>query len=94
MAALKVAVVVMGVLILGGVTVIAVTLAKRMTAPSATAPHALAQATLDEPAGTHIAGISAVADQLAVQLQGGGPDRVVVVDLRTGHVVARTGLAR
>ena len=94
MAALKVAVVVMGVLILGGVTVIAVTLAKRMTGPSPAAPHALVQATLDEPAGTHIAGVSTSADHLAVELQGGGPDRVVVMDLRSGHVVARAVLAR
>ena len=91
MAALKVAVVVMGVLILGGLTVIAVTLAKRMSGPT---PTGLVQATLDEPAGTRIAGVSTSSDRLAVELQGGGPDRVVVLDLHSGHVVVRAGLAR
>jgi hypothetical protein len=49
---------------------------------------------LDEPAGTHIAGVSMLPDRLAVQLQGGGPDRVVVVDSRSGRVIARVGLSR
>lgn len=91
MAALKAAVILMGVLILAGVTVIVVTLVERATAPRTGAAVA---ATLEEPAGTHIAGVSAGAEQLAVQLQGGGPDRVVVVDLRSGRVVARAALAR
>ncbi len=56
-------------------------------------PPAAVRAMLDEPAGTHIAGVSTSADRLAMQLQGGGPDRVVVVDLRTGRVVARAALA-
>jgi hypothetical protein len=29
---------------------------------------------------------------VALTLQGGGPDRVVVLDLRSGHVVARVNL--
>lgn len=91
LAALKAAVIFMGVLILAGVTVIVVTLIERTTAPRMGAAVA---ATLEEPAGTHIAGVATEAGQLAVQLQGGGPDRVVVVDLRSGRVVARAALAR
>ena len=90
MAALKAAVIVMGLLIVAGVTVIVVTLVQRMSAPPMPAS---VQTTLDEPAGTHIAAVSAAAERLAVQLQGGGPDRVVVLDLRTGRVVARAALA-
>ena len=32
-------------------------------------------------------------DRLTLLLQGGGPDRVVVVDLHQGQVMLRTGLA-
>ncbi len=91
MAALKAAVIGMAVLIVAGVTVIVVTLIHRMTRPPETA---LVGATLDEPVGTRIAGVSTSSDRLAVELQGGGPDRVVVVDLRSGRVVARAALAR
>jgi hypothetical protein len=37
---------------------------------------------LEEPEGTRIAGIAAAQDRIAVQLRGGGPDRVVLVDPR------------
>jgi hypothetical protein len=87
---LKVAVVVMGVLIVLGVTTIGVVITKRLSAASGP-PMA---AVLDEPAGTHIVGVSLAADRLALQLQGGGPDRVVVLDQRSGRVVGRAGLAR
>lgn len=90
MAALKAAVIVMGVLIVAGTAAIVATLVHRMSTPAGTA---LVQATLDEPPGTHIAGIATTTERLAVQLQGGGPDRVVVVDLHSGRVVARAGLA-
>ena len=49
---------------------------------------------LDEPAGTHIGGIVAVRDRLAVQLQGGGADRIVLIDPTTGAVAGRISLAR
>ena len=91
MAALKAAVIGMGLLIIAGVTVIVVTLIHRIAAPPATE---LVRATLDEPAGTRIAGVATGAERLAVQLQGGGPDRVLVLDLRSGRVVARATLAR
>jgi hypothetical protein len=51
-------------------------------------------AVLDEPEGTHIAGIVAVRDRLAVQLRGGGVDRVVLIDPATGTIAGRIALAR
>jgi hypothetical protein len=87
---LKLAVVVMGVLIVFGVTTIAVVITKRLSGASGP-PMGLV---LDEPEGTHIVGVSLASDRLALQLQGGGPDRVVVVDDRSGRVVGRAGLAR
>ena len=90
MGALKVAVVVMGVLIVAGVVGLFVVLAKRMSAGSAP----IASVTLDEPVGTRIAGASAGVDGIAVQLAGGGPDRVVLVDIRSGRVLGHVALAR
>ncbi len=87
---LKVAMVVMGVMIIGGVGLLVAIISQRALTPPANPSPAV----LDEPAGTRIAGVSALPDRLALQLQGGGPDRVVVVDLRTGHVVGRASLAR
>ncbi|MGH7155157.1 MAG: hypothetical protein ACREF3_14630, partial [Acetobacteraceae bacterium] len=72
----------MGVLILVGTTVLVVTIVRRSGAPPAAMQ--AAAVVLNEPAGTRIAGIAAVADRLAVELQGGGPDRVVLVDPRSG----------
>ena len=86
---LKVVVVVMGVLIVAGTVTLAVLLARRASGGPAAGP-----TTLDEPVGTRIVGASAAQDRVAVQLQGGGPDRVVVVDTRTGRVLARVALAR
>jgi len=88
--ALKVAVVFMGVLIVGGVITLFTLLAQRMSSGSGP----IASAVLDEPAGTRIAGTSTAPDRLVVQLQGGGPDRVVVLDTKTGRVLGRVGLAR
>jgi hypothetical protein len=88
MRGLQVAVVVMGVLIVAGVAVIAVTVMHRLSGPSV----ASAQTDLDEPAGTQIAGIAASGDRLAVQLRGGGADRLVIMDLRTLRVAGRIAL--
>jgi hypothetical protein len=96
MRGLKIAVVVMGVLIGLGTIGLVVGIARRSVAPVvavATWPAAMA-AVLDEPAGTRIAGIVAVRDRLAVQLQGGGADRVVLIDPATGTVAGRIALAR
>lgn len=88
---LRIAVVVMGVLIVAGTVTLVVLLAQRASGGSSASA---GPATLDEPPGTRIVGASAAQDRVAVQLQGGGPDRVVVVDTRTGRVVARVALAR
>ena len=84
------AVVLMGVLIVAGVGVLMATLATRMSSGGG----AIASAILDEPAGTAIAGTTLAQDRLALQLHGGGPDRVVVVDTKSGRVLGRVALAR
>lgn len=85
----------MGVLILIGTTVVIVTIARRMAAPSARpVASAVLALHLDEPPGTHIAGIAGAGDRLAVQLQGGGGDRVVLVDPDSGAVTGRITLGR
>lgn len=89
MRALLVATVVMGVLIVAGVAVIGTALFTRVAVPAA-GPDAVL---LEEPAGTRINGVALAPDRMAVQLSGAGPDRVVVVDTRTGRVVNRTALA-
>ena len=87
---LTAATIAMGVLILLGTTVLVVTILHRATAPTpAAAPIAL---TLAEPAGTTISGIAGAGDRLAVALHGGGPDRVVLIDPRTGAVSGRIAL--
>jgi hypothetical protein len=103
MRALKTVTIVMGVLIVLGTVTLLVLLARRSAAPSAApagVPVAVAvpaggafSATLAEPEGTRIVGVSQGGDRLAVSLQGGGPDRVVLVDPHSGAVVGRVGLA-
>ncbi len=88
MRALKLAVVVMGVLIVAGTTVLVATIATRLSVPGATDK----LLSLDEPAGTRIVAIAGPADRLAVQLQGGGPDRVVLIDPRSLRVLGRITL--
>ena len=74
--AVKIAAIVMAVLIVLGTTTLFVMMAKRgmgsTTPTAAMAPMEIAQiaAILDEPPGTRIAGITTVADRLAVQLTG------------------------
>ena len=94
MRALKIVTIVMGVLIVLGTMTLVVLVARRSAAPSAGGAAMAASAVLDEPAGTRIVGVAAVQDRLAVQLQGGGADRVVIVDPRSGGVVGRISLAR
>lgn len=95
---LKVAAIVMAVMIVLGTTTLFVMMAKKgMSGPTAASPTPVASqvaAVLDEPPGTRIVGIAAVADRLAVQLSGGGADRVVLLDSRTGQVAGRVALAR
>jgi hypothetical protein len=96
MRALKIAVIVMAVLIVLGTTALVVEIGRRWSTPPASVVATLAASVsvLDEPAGTHIAGIVAVRDGLAVQLQGGGADRVVLINPATGAVAGRISLAR
>ncbi len=100
MRALKIATIAMGVLILLGTAVIVATIIRRtISGPSATAPHMQPEAvafaaTLDEPAGTTIAAVTEARDRLAVQLRGGGPDRVILIDPATGVISGRITLTR
>jgi len=87
---LQVAVVVMAVMIVAGVAVIGVVLMQRVMGPAG-GPLAMA---LDEPAGTQIVSATAQGDRVTLLLRNGGPDRAVVLDLRSGRVVGRVGLAR
>lgn len=88
MLALKALVIGMGVLIVAGVGVLGTALVGRMSSSPAT----IASVLLDEPAGTRIAGTSLAPDRLAVHLLGGGPDRVVLIDTRSGRVLGHVGL--
>ena len=84
---LMAAVIIMGVLIVVGVATLAITIVRRMS----TAPAQPVQA-LSEPAGTHIATITTAGDRLALLLTGGGQDRIVLLDPRTGQVTGRVSL--
>ncbi len=97
MRALKVVTIVMGVMIVAGtsvlVAVIAHRIATRTTDGAPGAGGAPFSVVLDEPAGTRIAGAAAAADRLAVRLQGGGSDRIILVDPQSGVVAGRITLA-
>jgi len=92
---LKIAVVAMGVLIVAGTAALIVLVGRRSGPPSiATAGFpAVITAVLAEPEGSRIAGIAALQDRLAVQVQGGGTDRVVLIDPKSGAVTGRISLA-
>ena len=92
MRALKVVTIGMAVLIVVGTTALIAIIIHRSSSPSA--PSQAWSLALDEPAGTHVAGIAGAGDRLAVQLQGGGGDRVVVVDPRSGAVAGRISIGR
>jgi hypothetical protein len=99
MRALQAAVILMGVLILGGtaaligIVVHRATLPGHARAPASAAAGAPASVVLNEPDGTRIAAMSAASDRLVLHLIGGGPERVVVLALPGGAVVARVALA-
>jgi len=94
MRAVKIAAIAMGVMIVLGMTVIIVTIIKRATSGPAGLPEKPFAVLLDEPGGTGIAGIASVRDRLAVQLHGGGADRVVVIDPVSGAVVGKIAVSR
>jgi hypothetical protein len=79
--AITILAVAMGVMILVGTAVLGVLIARRLSGAAELPPLAIR---LGEPEGTRITGIAAVRDRLAVQLTGGGPDRVLLIDLQTG----------
>jgi len=91
---LKIATIAMGVLIALGTTVVVVTIVKRTMSGPAGLPDRTFAAVLDEPAGTGIVGIASVRDRLAVQLHGGGADRVLLIDPASGAIVGRVSLTR
>ncbi|MFO1024647.1 MAG: hypothetical protein U1E70_05635 [Acetobacteraceae bacterium] len=92
----KIAAIVMGVLIVVGTIGLAIGVVRKASAPSvpvAAALPSVVDVVLQEPEGTRIAAIAVLADRLAVQLQGGGVDRVVLVDPKTGALAGRVSLA-
>ncbi len=93
MRGLQVLTIAMAILILAGSAVLIATIVKRASTPENAGAGPPFAATLNEPAGTHIGGIAAVGDRLAIQLQGGGPDRIVLIDPRAGTSVGRIVLA-
>jgi hypothetical protein len=80
----------MGLLIVVATTVLVVVIARRLGGPGPMPAQTALM--LDEPGGTRIAGIAAVGDRLAALLQGGGADRIVLIDPRTGSVTGRVEL--
>lgn len=87
----KAAAVIMGILIVVGTGVIIVTVVKRMGGGSAPSNVTVV---LDEAEGTRIIGIAAMSDRLAVLMQGGGPDRIVLIDPHSGAQAGAVTLAR
>lgn len=88
-------VIVMGVLILVATAALIGVAVHRAGSSRALTAHAVpaGPVALEEPPGTRIALSSLTGERLVLQLVGGGPDRVLVLDLRTLTVVARVGLA-
>ena len=87
---LKVLTIGMGVLIVVATTVLVVVIARRIGGAGRRRRRrggAAGRARGDADRGDRLGG-----DRLAVQLQGGGADRVVLVDPRTGAVAGRIGL--
>ncbi len=93
MQALKALVVVMGVLIIAGLAVIVATIVSRATHSGALITPGAA-VLLDEPDGTHVGETALANGALALTLVGGGPDRVVVVDLASGRVLRRVSVSK
>lgn len=90
MRVLKIATIVMGIMIVAGTALLVVLIVRRIPGGTTSSASML----LDEPAGTHIAGVAATDGRLALDLQGGGPDRVILVDARTLRVIGHIALAR
>ena len=93
MRALKILNIVMAMMIVAGLIIGGVTIYRRQTAPASASAFA-AEILLDEPAGTRIVSMAGLPDRLAIQLQGGGMDRIVFLDPRSGQILGRAALAR
>jgi hypothetical protein len=87
--ALKWATIVMGVLLVAATVALGTVIVLRLTA----GPASPVLAHLQEPEGTRIAGVAGWADRLAITLQGGGTDRVVLIDTHSGREVGRVQIA-
>lgn len=94
MGALKLLVVVMGVMIVAGTAVLAGVIAERLSSAGRLSATRTTELTMNEPSGTQITGMALLPDRLALRLHGGGPDRVAIIDPRTGRLLARIQLAR
>ena len=89
MRALQAATIAMGVLIIAGTAALVVLIAQRAGGhPTA------ATRILDQPPGTRIAGIATAGTALALSLQGGGPDRILILDPRSLRITGQATLAR
>ena len=89
---LLIVVIAMGVLIVLVTTVVVVKLVKDVV----TAPVSVTLTTtmLHQPAGSHIVTITSAGGRLGVLLQGGGPDRILLVDPDTGRVAGQLMLGQ
>lgn len=85
MRALKIATIAMGVLIIAATVLLVVLIIRRASPISATG----LATTLHEPPGTRLIGITTTPSGLAVALQGGGPDRIVILDPRSMRVTGQ-----
>ena len=89
---LLIAVIAMGVLIVLVTTVVIVKLVKDVvTAPASVT---LTTTMLRQPAGSHIVTITSADGRLGVLLQGGGPDRILMVDPSSGRVAGEMMLGQ
>ncbi len=82
----------LAVLIVGGFAVVVTTLAHRVLAPERAHP-VEATITLGEPPGTRVSALVANGDRLALLLQGGGSDRVVLIDTQDGRRVGTISIS-
>ncbi|ABI61748.1 hypothetical protein [Granulibacter bethesdensis] len=89
---LKAAVILMGVLIIAGVVALAILIPQRMGG-AGWFQQGAQSISVPAPSGSRIASVGLSDKRLALHLQGGGPDRVVIVDMATGAVRAQIVLA-
>ncbi len=81
-------------LLVGTVAVVGTILGRHAGVPRPAATKLAGPIVLDQPAGTHVAGASWGDGRLSLTLQGGGPDRVVVLDGADGRVLLDVRLGR